>query len=78
VWTELGVVDGPEVGGGGSGAKEDGGAVERNVNGLGMEGGGAAVVAERGGNQRRERERYGRRGLQEGEGVDRGWRCGWR
>jgi hypothetical protein len=36
------------------------------------------VVAERGGNQRRERERYGRRGLQEGEGVDRGWRCGWR
>jgi hypothetical protein len=43
---ELGQVDGPEVGGWRAVADEDGGAVEGDVDGVRVEGGGATVVAE--------------------------------
>ena len=43
---EMGEVDRPdEVGGGGSSAGEGCGAVERDVDGVGMESGGASMVA---------------------------------
>lgn len=45
-WLVCREIDGPEVGGGGTGAGENGGAVEGDVDGVGVESGGAAVVAE--------------------------------
>ena len=42
----MGEVDGPEVGGGRSGAGEDSGTVKSDVDGVEIESGGAAVVAE--------------------------------
>ena len=43
---DAGEIDGPEIGCGGSGAGEDGGSVEGDVDGGWMEGGSAAMVAE--------------------------------
>ena len=46
MWSELGEVDGPEIGGGRSSAGEDGGSVEGDVDSVGVKSGGATVVAE--------------------------------
>ena len=43
---EMGKVNRPEVGGGRSCAGEDGGAVEGDVDGVGVESGGASMVAQ--------------------------------
>ena len=46
MWIEVGEVDRPEIGCGRASAGEDCGAVECDVDGVGVESGGASVIAE--------------------------------